>query len=330
MASVGTKVYVLGGESFTPSKTDDSGLVHVLDTSVFRYNVPIPKNSTTANPEHIKYPVTPAPAVQGVARKSSLNPTPSQLTNAVNGARSMSPSLPVGADPEDSRRAMSPPNARNIKPPNGTVNGNGKPVRPRREDDEDDSLDDIPRERTTSPAQQPPPAAAPIRAKSPAFTVASRAVSPANGSVGGVVDSQPPSMVGVSMALNNLSGRGSPAIDRDRTKPPTDAFYNAGPGSPTGGSHFGHGSRQGSVNVTSDLLKDLKAKEVELEGVKRQMAWMKEALGKASKAGFVYVDRDGQASVNGGMEESGDAKNAELALKFKQFKAQMQASFCCF
>ncbi|KAJ7706377.1 hypothetical protein B0H17DRAFT_1156675 [Mycena rosella] len=321
MAAVGPKVYVLGGESFTPSKTDDSGLVHVLDT------------------KHIKYPITPVqPPVQGVARKTSLNPAPIQLANAANGVRSMSPSIPPGADPEDPRRAMSPANARN-KPPNGMSNGmsngisNGKgkgPVRPRREDDDgnpDDSMDEAPRERerTTSPEQMAPPAAtASIRAKSPAFSV--RAVSPPNGPNGG--DSQPPSMVGVSMALNNLGGgRGSPAIDRSR--PPPDAFYNATPGSPTGGnSHFGHGSRQGSVNnVTSDLLKDLKAKEMELEGVKRQMAWMKEALAKASKSGYVYVDRDGgQEDVNGGMEGSGDARSAELALKFKQFRAQMQTA----
>ncbi|KAJ7169697.1 hypothetical protein C8R46DRAFT_1265035 [Mycena filopes] len=330
MAAVGTKVYVLGGESFTPSKTDDSGLVHVLDTSVFRYNVPVPKSSTTANPEHIKYPVNPQPPAQGaVARKSSLNPAPApapvqQLANAAaNGVRSMSPSIPPGADPEDPRRAISPANnARNIKPPNGVVNGKGKaPVRPRREDEDptsgDDSMDDIPRERerTMSPEHAPPLAAsASIRAKSPAFSV--RAVSPANGIGGG--DPQPPNIAGV---IGNLTGRNSPAVDRSR--PPTDAFYNAAPGSPTGNGHFGHGSRQGSVNVTSDLLKDLKAKEIELEGVKRQMMWMKETLGRASKAGFVYTDREG-TQVNGGTEESSDGKNAELALRFKQFKAQMQ------
>ncbi|KAJ7139940.1 hypothetical protein C8R44DRAFT_606672 [Mycena epipterygia] len=305
MAAVGPKVYVLGGESFTPSKTDDSSLVHVLDT------------------KHIKYPVTQQPAVQGVARKTSLNPAPIQLANA-SGVRSMSPSIPPGSDPEDPRRAISPANARN-KPPNGMPNGKAKgPLRPRDDEGADDSMDEAPpreRERTMSPEQIPPPAAAPIRAKSPAFTVASRAVSPANGIGGG--DSQPPNMVGVSMALNNLSGRGSPAIDR--SKPPTDAFYNAAPGSPTGNSHFGHGSRQGSVNVTSDLLKDLKAKEVELETVKRQMAWMKEALAKASKSGYIYVDREGgQEGVNGGMEGASDGRNAELILKFKQFKAQMQ------
>ena len=35
MASIGTKVYVLGGESFSPSKSDDPSITHVLDTSAY-------------------------------------------------------------------------------------------------------------------------------------------------------------------------------------------------------------------------------------------------------------------------------------------------------
>src|ERR1700675_3061192 len=35
MASMGTRVFVLGGESFTPSKTDDPSIIHVLDTSSY-------------------------------------------------------------------------------------------------------------------------------------------------------------------------------------------------------------------------------------------------------------------------------------------------------
>jgi len=38
--------------------------------------------------------------------------------------------------------------------------------------------------------------------------------------------------------------------------------------------------------VTTDL-RDLKVKDVELDSVKRQMAWMKEVLAKAAKVGFV-------------------------------------------
>ncbi|KAF8546039.1 galactose oxidase, partial [Imleria badia] len=34
MASTGSRVFVLGGESFTPTKEDDHGIIHVLDTSL--------------------------------------------------------------------------------------------------------------------------------------------------------------------------------------------------------------------------------------------------------------------------------------------------------
>ena len=35
MASIGPRVFVLGGESFTPSKPEDANFIHVLDTSAF-------------------------------------------------------------------------------------------------------------------------------------------------------------------------------------------------------------------------------------------------------------------------------------------------------
>nr|GAT47851.1 cell polarity protein [Mycena chlorophos] len=289
MAAVGARVYVLGGESFTPTKGDDPSLIHILDT------------------KHIKYPPSPQPPPQAgqpaqappqnnVARRPSAAPNNAA---AVNGVRSMSPSIQPEEDP---RRAVSPPNMRNKPPVNGRA-----PMRPSRNDDDaDDSMDDAPRERAMSPSG-PAPAAAGQRAKSPAFSVASRAVSPTNGISSN--EGQPPNMMGVSLAM---SGRASPALDRDRTRP-VDVIPNA-----SAGSHLGHNSRNGSVNVTADLLRDLKAKEQELEVVKRQMMWMKESLGKASKAGFVYVDRDGEVVSD---EGSGDA---ELAIKFKHFKAQMQ------
>ncbi|CAK5280148.1 unnamed protein product [Mycena citricolor] len=289
MAAVGPRVYVLGGESFTPSKTDDPGLVHVLDT------------------KHIKYPANPPPAPQqqGVTRQASANPAPSQLASAA--ARSGSPSVHLAGEPDDSRRAMSPPNMRKANGiangiPNG-VRGGTPPVRPRREDVEDVELVDEPvRERTMSPEQ---PAAQ--RVKSPAFSVASRAVSPTNGMSG-----EPPNMVSMSMPMG---GRGSPAVDRAR--PSVEAPSS---GSPTIASHTGHGSRAGSVtNVNADLLKDLKAKELELEAVRRQMAWMKEALGKASKAGYVQDGPEMEMS-----DEGTDSRLRELAMQFKTFKARMQ------
>jgi hypothetical protein len=92
--------------------------------------------------------------------------------------------------------------------------------------------------------------------------------------------------------------------------------------------HHQHGGSVG--NVADDLLRDLKGKDVELDSVKRQVAWMKEALGKAAKAGFV-VSTEGEGGGGlggvGALDEGTDAKQAEMALRFKQFRAQMQVCF---
>lgn len=301
MAAVGPKVLVLGGESSSLSKSDDPSLIHVLDT------------------KHIKYPdASKSPPPQNPARKSSVPSQANQPTklssspsgHVLNGSRSVSP---LQSDVED-RRALSP-NGSN-KPVNGIVPPAGvtkAPMRPRREDDHVDLTEPPAKEvlstrRATSPEQ-------PLqdRAKSP-HTAGSRAVSPTGTDIG-----QAPNMA--SMTMNGLGGRVSPIIDR--SKPPPDGFFPTG-GSPTvnGFTHHHSSSRQGSVsNVTSDLLRDLKAKEVELEGVRRQMIWMKEALVKASRSGYVYTDKDG-----GQLEDSVESQNTELLLQFKQFKAQMQTA----
>ncbi|KAJ4485930.1 hypothetical protein J3R30DRAFT_3282095 [Lentinula aciculospora] len=313
MASIGTRVFVLGGESFTPSKLEDANFIHVLDT------------------KHIKYPDANKPQQNGnpsqqhVSRKSSVSSPafPQQSQQQGSGSpsvgigapytRSMSPAT-QGSDSEDIRRAVSPTNARSMKPVNGVttqpfpVNPNkGKgPIRPRREDDDgagtDDGVDVATsesgvRERAISPEQS-----VMGRAKSPQYI---RGVSPNGTDAGGA-----PNMV--TMALN---GRSSPAVDRAR--PPVDAFYS--PHSPHVNGHIRSGSRNGSVgNVTADLVRDLKTKEIEMESMKRQMTWMKEALGKAARAGFVYTERDIGDIVNGSSADN------ELVLKFKQFRAQMQ------
>lgn len=232
----------------------------------------------------------------------------------------MSPGILQGSDSEDPRRAISPQNVRSVKPTNGVVSqpfpankGKGKaPMRPRREDDDvlgtDDGMDDsYSRERAMTPDQT-------ARAKSPAqFSVASRAVSPANG----FVDGQPPSLVGT---MNGIPGRASPAIDR--TRPPVDAFYQEPQGSPIASGFPGHGhGRNGSVTVTADLLKDLKTKEAQLESMKKQTGWMKAALAQASRTGFVYSERD---TSEAGDETEGEGSNNGMLLKFKQLKAQLQ------
>jgi hypothetical protein len=244
----------------------------------------------------------------------------------------MSPA--VGAD-----RAMSPAG----RQPNGVAQqafanstqiGKGKPpVRPRREEDDlngtDDGFDMVSSESYQTQS----------RSKSPAQMSVNRAGSPAmNGA-------QPPNMVAISMGMNGATGRSSPLVT-GRSSPMT------GRGSPAPGSRGmsasveGHagpkdssptlngfprpGSRNGSIgNITADLIRDIKAKDLELDSVKRQMAWMKEALAKATRSGFTQTDMEGSPEVGGlsnvvGLEESNDGKYNELALKFKQFRAHIQ------
>ncbi|KAF9040391.1 hypothetical protein BDZ89DRAFT_1060481 [Hymenopellis radicata] len=304
MASVGTRVFVLGGESFSPSKTDDPALIHVLDT------------------KHIKYPdSSKTPPPQNPARKSSVPPAGVQQAPPQSQQQHQIPPSSSGSDSEDPRRAMSPTNARpNVNgstAPQPMSNGKGKaPMRPRRDDEGEDviSNDSFTRERAMSPEQQLLQA----RAKSPTNVVANRAISPTNGP-----DSQAPNLMGVSMSMNGLGGRSSPVVDR--SKPPVDGFYSPAASPTVNGYHHHSASRQGSVgNVTGDLLREIKAREGDLESMRRQMLWMKEALVKASRSGYIYADKDG--SYEDSSLDGVDGANAELLLKFKQFKAHMQTA----
>lgn len=110
--------------------------------------------------------------------------------------------------------------------------------------------------------------------------------------------------------LNGLTGRASPA-DRQNASPTVNGIASH----PTAKS-------QSVNNVTADLLRDLKAKDTDLEASKRQISWMKEALNKASKAGYAYVERD----VTSSPEITREEVKSELALQFKNFRAEVQVS----
>ena len=82
----------------------------------------------------------------------------------------------------------------------------------------------------------------------------------------------------------------------------------------------------GSVgNVTADLLKDIKAKDAELESTRKQLAWMREALCKAAKMGYVYAEKQDDMVVNVDAEDM-SSRDTDLILKFKSFKAQIQVN----
>ena len=277
--------------------------------------------------EHIKYPDSSKPPVSNnTARKSSINPqtgsaiqnsTSTQNNGVISGERAISPN---SGDPQDPRRAISPTGP---KKPNGLgaqLVQNGKPKRPWRDGDDDllgtddghgtDATASESAHRTPSPENV-------TRAKSPGST---RATSPAL-QMSGDTAPQP----SIAARLQERTRSPSPIVDR--TKPPPDAFYN-GVRSPTQngfgrpGSSAGHGGHGSTGNITADLIRDLKAKEAEVDAMKIREIWMKVALSKASRSGFVYEDREASEGDLGFHEDG--RKIAELVLNFKQFKAQIQ------
>ncbi|KAL1738689.1 hypothetical protein HDZ31DRAFT_50591, partial [Schizophyllum fasciatum] len=297
--------------------------------------------------EHIKYPDSnkgPPPQSEKPAagKRPSMVPPPQQMHQLQQQQQQQQQPVPEGArsvSPRgvpDPQRAVSPPDLRKAASPNGVPMGphmanpssespvpsgsRGKPPqRPPRADHEDDVLSDEGvdtgttdshmrarspehRERAKSPEQ---------RTKSPT----QRAISPTH------EGPNAPSMMGVSLNMTNgVNGRQSPATSGG--KPAHHMQSSTSSSSMLNGvlarSHSRGDSK--SVNVVNDLLSNLKAKEAELENAKRQMAWMKEGLTKASRSGYFYADRSGN-DISG---DAQDSHEAELALKFKQFKAHMQ------
>lgn len=315
-----------------------------------RDHSPAPMPLLTDCSEHIKYPdSSKGPPANKVDRKSSTTPTPppgppAPGSTVPNGTRAMSP---TGApqDADDLRRAISPPGTRpGTRTPNGapaqsSPNTKGKaPARPRRDDGDVFGTDDgngtdtgaTIESITTSRDQAPSPDQ--TRARSPnSFSVVTRAMSPTSQSgsdpYGNV---QPPNVA--SMAMSGLGAR-SPSPVVDRSRPPLDAFYQPSGGSP-GANGNGNGHAQGKFgstgNVTADLIRDYKVKEMEVETLRRREAWMKTALLKASRSGFVQLDEDALEAEDIDFQDDTSEeqrKLADMVMNFRQFKTQMQV--CC-
>ena len=245
---------------------------------------------------------------------------------------------------------MSPPGIRqSAKPPNGLVqqqpqtfpssNNVGvvlekRPPRSRDGHVPDDSMDGASEIESSRPQAMSPDQG---RGKSPQFS-ASRAMSP-NGDSYMPLPALQPTIASV-VGTNGLAARtGSPAPVVDRSKPPPDAFYDPASGnSPIQpGSGYSRPGSAGAGNVTADLIRDLKAKEAEVEMMKKREAWMKETLTKASRAGFVYEDADStEAEALGlgegvaGKEDAGsETRLRDMVVKFKQFRADVQVGYRC-
>ncbi|KAI0830545.1 hypothetical protein BC628DRAFT_1336597 [Trametes gibbosa] len=318
MASMGSRVFVLGGlggESLNTQKPEDPTVVHVLDTSPNHFA------------EHIKYPDSNKPPPAGVAgRKSQIGPQPIQKPGfepgAPNANRPISPSYDHGSDTDTAQRAVSPTSR--VKSPNGTAmqalaSVKGK-ARARDEDFDGESSPENTEPAVRDSAVSPDGGA---RAKSPA-NPASRAVSPAQGISADVYDPSGPqaSLASVIMSRSGVNAR-SPSPVVDRSKGPLDAFFK--PNSPTVNG-FAHTKPGSTGNVTADLIRDLKDKEAEVEALKKKEAWMKAALLKAERSGFIYAESEEELSSRTDDDDIDSRKVTEMVINLKQLKAKIQAT----
>ena len=268
--------------------------------------------------EHIKYPNSDkVPSANG-DRKPSLTGAQAPGGGPSANGRPISPEQQM-SDVEEVRRALSPSNQVRSRTPNGVAQQSLASIahgRSRRGPDDLEGGDSSPehstndvRERARTPDQ------AQGRAKSPQlYANASRATSPAG-------DGQEPiSIATAMMSRNGLTGRSpSPNIDKVRV----DAFYTGKSVSPVpNGSPY-----KGSTgNVTADLIRDLKQKEAEVEVMKKREAWMRAALSKAARSGFIYEQSEGDVLASADEDDIDGQKVAQMIVNFKQLHAKLQVS----
>lgn len=285
--------------------------------------------------EHIKYPDSSKPSQQTVpngttnTRKTSVtatNPQPNRpgtqgsLIQPDPGARSPSPAQ-SSPDSDTLRRAISPtntPKTNDVQPGQYTSAEKGKaPMRPKREEEDSDvsDMNGAP-ERAISPEQ---------RARSPAYagtSVASRTVSPVQ-RPGTGDDQQPTSMTSIVMSASRDGGSGlvvrniSPPVDR--SKPPADAFYPGGRnGSPGTATPQPNGHIHNSPSPSASSAEDMKRRE----------AWLKAALIRASKSGFLYADAQDPPEdlvLDFANADHGETKRVvEMIMNLKHMRAVIQ------
>ena len=283
--------------------------------------------------EHIKYPDSSKPPQQTVptgtnnTRKSSVTATNPQinrsgaqgsLVQSEPGVQSVSPQ--PSPDSEALRRTMSPtntPKTNDVQPGQYTTAEKGKaPMRPKREEEDSDGSDaNGISERAISPEQ---------RTRSPTYvgtSGASRAVSPVQRP--GFGDDQPVSMTSVVMStskdgVSGLAARSvSPTVDR--SKPPTDAFY-------TGGGNDSPGTVTPQPNGHIHDTPSPSASGI--EDMKKREAWLKAALIRASRSGFIYADAQDPPEdlvLDFANADQGETKRVvEMIMNLKHMRAAIQ------
>lgn len=239
-------------------------------------------------------------------------PTSPQQTNSV---RANSPVGDQGLDAEDVRRQMASPTSMRSGKPNGSAQravspsqekGKG-PLRENGEEFEEESQNAAVNQRAVSPDQ---------RARSPNAFSSNRAASPPGENYG-----QSLGMAGAAaMNMNGVNGTVA------RAASPQGTYYAQSTPSAAPNGYTHGGTKGGSTgNVAGDLLRELRDKDVEVEAMKKKEAWMKAALAKAARSGFVYADPD-ELGPNAEDDDIDGRKISEMVINLKHLKAKLQVS----
>ncbi|KAK7695003.1 hypothetical protein QCA50_002191 [Cerrena zonata] len=154
------------------------------------------------------------------------------------------------------------------------------------------------------------------RARSPNAFSSNRAASPPGENYG-----QSLGMAGAAaMNMNGVNG----TVGRAASPQGTYYAQSTPSAAPNGYTHGG--TKGGSTgNVAGDLLRELRDKDVEVEAMKKKEAWMKAALAKATRSGFVYADPD-ELGPNAEDDDIDGRKISEMVINLKHLKAKLQAS----
>nr|ODN99924.1 hypothetical protein L204_02367 [Cryptococcus depauperatus CBS 7855] len=367
MVSAHGKIFVVGGEAnqALSDAHDDPSMIHILDTSKIKYPIDGPKKPFQVQKASQQgQPGTPAKVPQsssaeglhsmramspnterekastnqplGTMMPSNLSPGQEVSHPPVHNVLSDNPitSHPIVAQTQSHQPPVQSPTSPPASRPIHSVKPNGPPQRPRREDDEEyaNSHPASP----YSPAQNNfPRVTSPTSPQQSSILSATSPISPKNHH-----RIRNPSLNGTrspSPRLRNADGSGG---ERERAPPPPDAFYY-GRRSPTSNGYVSHGtSRPSSLGPSNDIIRDLRAKDQELEeGRKRENA-LKVILARAVRQGFVagddntalFNEKDKNEDLDG--KNDGDTKASEVVdkltdalVRLKREKAEMQSDF---
>jgi len=258
-----------------------------------------PKQQPSDTPQSVRRQLAPSASMDSLARATSPPSSSDRLAQMAQHAPPLAAPIETRSIPRSESQNIADA-ARSL--PNG-----GPPQRPKRDDDEDFR-------RAMSPTNGP---VSPVQSTYPVRVTSPNGVGPAS-----------PPQTRKNGFNPSVRGTRSPsprlrmADNPERPAPPPDAFYYGR--SPTTNGFSG---RPSSLSGSGDVIRELKAKDAEVEAGRRREAALRMILGRAVQQGFV-TDEEEKDLPNGDVvaDEQVVRKLADALVRLKQEKAAIQVS----